>query len=626
MIGGRDREARAVIALAVLSRAFVVLLAALARWLAPPYDASPALPPGEALAAPLAALLSWDGQHFLRLAREGYALEQLHAFFPLYPLLAARGADALLCLQQAVQAAWAAATMAPAPAPAPHAHMPQGRAREAALALALLLISNAAFVVAARLPLARGRRVLPPGGGGGGGDDDDGEPEVSAPAPSIGARARARASRQPSPPPFAPPAAAAASTSTMSLPAVAAALFCVAPSGVFMSAAYSESLFAVLSFAGMLAAELAVAAAAAAPVVALAPPMPAPMTPALALAPAPTPVPGPARPRDCGAAGRSAAAALWLCAAAAAFALAAATRSNGVLLAGYVAFAALRIAAKAVGGVGAGAGVVSVAGAGTAGAAALAALAALSGGALLGVLVALPLAAFELLGRWTYCAAAPPWARLLAAAALPASWGGLPAAVRAPPPEWCGRALLYAHVQRAYWGVGLLRYWQAKHLGMFVLAAPALLLAALAALRFFGRGGAGAAAQRGLDRLICGHRGGGGGAGGGGSGRAKMGAAASGSSSGFSGGSDAEAKAAAESEAAVREMPYALHAAALALVALLAMHVQVATRVLAACPAFYWAAARLARGPRGRPRLVLAFFLGYSCVGTVLFATHYNWT
>ena len=48
-------SATTILLLATLSRLATVLLAALSRWLAPPYDASPALPPGEALAAPLAA-------------------------------------------------------------------------------------------------------------------------------------------------------------------------------------------------------------------------------------------------------------------------------------------------------------------------------------------------------------------------------------------------------------------------------------------------------------------------------------------------------------------------------------------------------------------------------------------
>jgi hypothetical protein len=328
-----------------------------------------------------------------------------------------------------------------------------------------------------------------------------------------------------------------------------------------------------------------------------------------------------ARGRANGACG---AAALWLCAAAAAFALAAATRSNGALLAGYIAFAALRIARGAGAGEAAGVGSVPRSGRDATQTNALpwvspaVSFAALAGGALLCVVVVLPLLAFELLGRWSYCAVAPSWAHSLAEAALPRAWGGLPTFVPAPAPAWCSRAsLLYAHVQSSYWGVGLLRYWQLKHAGMFALAAPALLLTALAARRFCG-GEAAAAAARGLRRLLLGSGGGGGGGGGEAKVEAKAEAAAEAEEE-----AAAEAEAEVEAAAALRELPYALHAAALALVALLAMHVQVATRLLVACPALFWAAARLART---RPRLVLALFLSYSCVGTALFAAHYNWT
>jgi phosphatidylinositol glycan class V len=555
-------SASAILLLATLSRLATVLLAALSRWLAPPYDASPALPPGEALAAPLAALASWDAQHFLRLARGGYALEQLHAFFPLFPLLVARGADALQpLLPRSFDTAAA-----------------RERDREAALALAALLISNASFVLAARLLLELGRLVL---------GDEEPRPRTMRSHSRSRARVRAHANTR-------EPGAALAAP----LPVIAAALFCVCPSGVFMSAAYSESLFAALSFGGMVAAERAAAAA---------------------------------RGRAIDACGF---AALWLCAATAAFALAAATRSNGAVLAGYIAFAALRIARGAGAGEAAGGGsvpqpkalpLVSLA----------ATSAALVGGALLCAIVILPLLAFELLGRWSYCAVAPSWAHALAEAALPRAWGGLPTFVPAPAPTWCSRAsLLYARVQSSYWGVGLLRYWQLKHAGMFVLAAPALLLAALAARRFCS-GEVAAAAARGLRHLLLGGSAGsgvgvggiggvggvggvGGGVGGVGGGELKVEAAAMAEEV-----ASAEAKAEVEANAALRELPYALHAAVLALVALLAMHVQVATRLLVAGPALFWAAARLTRT---RPRLVLAVFLSYSCVGTALFAAHYNWT
>ena len=58
------------------------------------------------------------------------------------------------------------------------------------------------------------------------------------------------------------------------------------------------------------------------------------------------------------------------------------------------------------------------------------------------------------------------------------------AATATAPPEWCHRLLpdLYSHVQSKYWGVGALRYYQWRQLPNFALAAPALCLCASACL------------------------------------------------------------------------------------------------------------------------------------------------
>lgn len=45
-------------------------------------------------------------------------------------------------------------------------------------------------------------------------------------------------------------------------------------------------------------------------------------------------------------------------------------------------------------------------------------------------------------------------------------------------PGWCDRGLfpsIYAHVQRAYWNVGFLRYWTVSNIPNFILALPILL-------------------------------------------------------------------------------------------------------------------------------------------------------
>ena len=70
----------------------------------------------------------------------------------------------------------------------------------------------------------------------------------------------------------------------------------------------------------------------------------------------------------------------------------------------------------------------------------------------------------------------------------------------------------------------------------------------------------------------------------------------------------------------------------MAVVALLVMHVQVATRMLSVCPAHHWCMAHLARrGDRGvrrrRWRLMLwAACLAYTVLGGLLFPNFYPWT
>ncbi|KAK1929202.1 GPI mannosyltransferase 2 [Phytophthora citrophthora] len=157
---------RRVVTFAVVTRAFVTLLALSTSAIVTPYDSSSHLQAG---GSPLAALSNWDGVYYSHIALHGYDFEHFHAFFPLYPLLA-RWLSKLIPLEAS-----------------------------AAVLLSGWFISNASFVLAALFLYRLGCVVL--------------RDEVVA--------------RR------------------------AAYLFCVAPSSIFMSAIYSESLMCLLSFSGM---------------------------------------------------------------------------------------------------------------------------------------------------------------------------------------------------------------------------------------------------------------------------------------------------------------------------------------------------------------------------------------
>jgi phosphatidylinositol glycan class V len=170
-------------------------------------------------------------------------------------------------------------------------------------------------------------------------------------------------------------------------------------------------------------------------------------------------------------------------------------------------------------------------------------------------------------------------------------------------PTWCAARLpsLYAHVQRKYWDVGLLRFYRNEvwwpH---FLQSSPVWLLAAAAcwawasadwrrALSLCLRPGRGAppARRRGARRP------------------------------------------AAPPLAAAALAPYAYHLALMAAAALLAMHLNVATRFLSSSPLLYWAAAaRLRRGGGGGAAAAAgwAWALAFCVLGGALFPNFFPWT
>lgn len=143
-------------------------------------------------------------------------------------------------------------------------------------------------------------------------------------------------------------------------------------------------------------------------------------------------------------------------------------------------------------------------------------------------------------------AVAPLGAYLAAASAV--YCGGVGSGGLAPARPWCSAALpnVYAFVQDAYWDNGLLRYYQAKQVPNFVLAAPSALLCAGAVRRW---------------------------------------------------------------SREPRTLAHALHLAALLVGCALFMHVQVLTRFVSACPCLYWHVAEQLAGEVRWPLAYAALYM-----------------
>ena len=334
----------------------------------PSIDAEHPKSPPSPLCAAVEGLVTWDAVYFLRISEAGYEHEQTHAFFPLLPAVTRGVASASSALAGAVAGGSEKGSG--------NEKSESGPSR-CALAASALAVSNSAHVAAAVVLQKLGAIVLA-------NDDIDGN----------AARDAARS---------------------------AAALFALNPASAFHSAPYTESIFALLSFAGFYFLERASLSS--------------------------YKTMSSTRNRN-GAA---------LC-----FALACAARSNGALNGLVLAhdfFARVAPAARAearrrrrtkrlVSGV-------------------------LALGPLLAATVAFaarcvvtlaPLFAVQLYGYRTYCARA---------------LGGDPPAWCS---RWRPFPNVYAHVQSHYWNVGFLRYYELKQIPNFLLAAPALAVSASAGL------------------------------------------------------------------------------------------------------------------------------------------------
>lgn len=72
--------------------------------------------------------------------------------------------------------------------------------------------------------------------------------------------------------------------------------------------------------------------------------------------------------------------------------------------------------------------------------------------------------------------------------------------------------------------------------------------------------------------------------------------------------------------------PLVYHWSLMTAVALLAMHVNVATRFLSACPPLYWHAAEVASAGGARTRALWLWCFAYIALGCLLFPNFYPWT
>jgi len=241
-----------------------------------------------------------------------------------------------------------------------------------------------------------------------------------------------------------------------------------------------------------------------------------------------------------------------------------------------------------------------------------------------------PLFAVQLYGYRTYCARA----------------------LGAETPAWCGRWRpfpdVYAHVQSHYWNVGFLRYYEAKQIPNFLLAAPALAVSASAGRSWWTAFRSNTNARKRdenepTDYSYAGARRRGGSAADGGKfpdknasslkKKRKRNVIAYGSERDYFG----------MLSPSVR--PYLFEWAVMSVVALLVMHVQVTTRFLSVTPGIYWflakrgfaeaereAACERKRKKTGKRResvwrrAVTTYSISFFMLGALLFPTFYPWT
>lgn len=155
--------------------------------------------------------------------------------------------------------------------------------------------------------------------------------------------------------------------------------------------------------------------------------------------------------------------------------------------------------------------------------------------------------------------------------------------------SWCADVIpnvsaMYMFIQKEYWNVGLFRYYELRQLPNFLLASPMIALSTHSLMSFFSQ-----ALRRSPTKLDT-----------------------------------------PPSRVGTSLAPYYVHWLFLLANALLVVHIQVTTRLLAACPPLFWHPAAMISvssksGTRYRD-LVVGYFLLFTVLGGVLFPTFYPWT
>ena len=154
------------------------------------------------------------------------------------------------------------------------------------------------------------------------------------------------------------------------------------------------------------------------------------------------------------------------------------------------------------------------------------------------------------------------------------------------PPSWCHEySNIYSYAQEMFWDVGILKYWQVKNVAFFFLAVPTFLISVLGVIRPWIR-----------DRI------------------------------------DSVLKRPTWSRLVVdflhdKMSIYAIHLIACLAVTLLIANVQIVTRLVSSCPAYFWAQSEIVKS--GEKLLVVPLTVVhwvYFFIGIVLFCNFLPWT